>query len=32
MEISAFLATGHGPEQQELLRLIGMLVEESAEA
>ena len=27
--IDAFLATGHGPEHQELLRLIGTLVEES---
>jgi hypothetical protein len=31
IDIGAFLATGHhGPEHQELLRLIGTLVEESA--
>jgi hypothetical protein len=32
IEIGAFLATGRGPEHQELLRLIGTLVEESADA
>lgn len=32
IDIEAFLATGHGPEQQELLRLIGTLVEASAGA
>jgi hypothetical protein len=31
IDIGTFLATGHhGPEHQELLRLIGTLVEESA--
>ena len=30
IEIGAFLAMGRGPEQQELLRLIGTLVEASA--
>jgi hypothetical protein len=28
IEISAFLSSGVGPEQQELVRLIGLLVEE----
>jgi hypothetical protein len=28
IEIAAFLAGGQGPEQQELLRLIGTLVED----
>jgi hypothetical protein len=32
IDIATFLATGHGPEHQELLHLIGTLVEESAEA
>jgi len=32
VEISAFLAAGRGPEHQELLRLIGTLVKESADA
>lgn len=32
IDIDAFLATHHGPEQQELLRLIGTLVEASAHA
>ena len=32
IEIGAFLAMGHGPEHQELLRLIGTLVEGSAAA
>ena len=31
IEIGAFLAAGHGPEQQELLRLIGTLVGQSAD-
>ena len=30
VEIAAFLSRGVGPEQQELLRLIGTLVEEHA--
>ena len=30
IEIAAFLASGGGPEQQELLRLIGKLTEEHA--
>lgn len=32
IDIGRFLGTGHGPEQQELLRLIGTLVERSADA
>ena len=28
IEIGAFLSSGNGPEQQELLRLIGLLVDE----
>jgi hypothetical protein len=28
IEIGEFLSTGQGPEQQELLRLLGTLVEE----
>ncbi len=28
IEIGAFLSSGHGPEQQELLRLIGGLLDE----
>jgi hypothetical protein len=28
LEIGDFLSIGHGPEQQELLRLIGMLAED----
>jgi hypothetical protein len=33
IEISTFLArSGHGPEHQELLRLIGTLVEDGREA
>jgi hypothetical protein len=33
IEISTFLArSGHGPEHQELLRLIGTLVEDAGEA
>lgn len=32
IEIGAFLSRGHGPEQQELLRLIGSLVEQSERA
>jgi len=31
MDIAMFLAGGHGPEHQELLRLIGALVEEPSE-
>jgi hypothetical protein len=31
IDIGGFLVTRHGPEHQELLRLIGTLVEESAE-
>jgi hypothetical protein len=31
-EIGPFLASGNGPEQQELLRLIGTLVDEPAHA
>lgn len=30
LEVSAFLAAGRGPEQQELLRLIGTLVDEAS--
>jgi len=30
IEVGAFLTSGCGPEQQELLRLIGTLVEEHA--
>jgi hypothetical protein len=30
IEISAFLAGDHGPEHQELLRLIGSLVDQTA--
>ena len=29
VEVAAFLSSGGGPEQQELMRLIGTLVEES---
>ena len=32
VEVSAFLSAGQGPEQQELLRLIGTLVEEPTHA
>ena len=32
IEIGAFLSRGEGPEQQELLRLIGTLVEEPVPA
>jgi hypothetical protein len=32
IEIAAFLTSGEGPEQQELLRLIGTLAEEHAHA
>ena len=28
IEIGAFLSSGNGPEQQELVRLIGMLLDE----
>ncbi len=30
IEVGAFLTSGQGPEQQELLRLIGTLVEDQA--
>ena len=32
IEVGVFLSRGEGPEQQELLRLIGTLVEEHAPA
>jgi hypothetical protein len=32
IDIGGFLATGRGPEHRELLRLIGTLIEESADA
>ncbi len=32
IEISTFLSSGNGPEQQHLLRLIGMLVDEQSAA
>jgi len=32
IEIGAFLTSGQGPEQQELLRLIGSLVEDRTHA
>ncbi len=32
IEIGAFLSQGEGPEHQELLRLIGTLVDETADA
>ena len=32
IELAEFLAAGHGPEHQELLRLIGTLVEDSSAA
>ena len=32
IEIGAFLSQGKGPEHQELLRLIGTLVDETADA
>ncbi len=32
IDIGSFLGAGHGPEHQELLRLIGTLVERPADA